>query len=118
MRRLENRVEPVDFLVEFEVNIPDRTQSGEIQARDGAEASAAARLVNEGHLLRLWRVPAVGDETKAVGLYRADSEAQLIELLRALPLSDWMNVTVTALEAHPNDPGSTATVAAAPRSHQ
>jgi muconolactone delta-isomerase len=26
------------------------------------------------------------------------------ELLHALPLHDWMRVTVTALEAHPNDP--------------
>jgi muconolactone delta-isomerase len=26
------------------------------------------------------------------------------ELLHALPLHDWMQVTVTALEAHPNDP--------------
>jgi muconolactone delta-isomerase len=44
-------------------------------------------------------------ETKALGLYRADSEAQLTDLLRALPLYDWMNITVTPLEAHPNDPG-------------
>jgi muconolactone D-isomerase len=39
-----------------------------------------------------------------VGLYRADSGAQLDDLLRALPLYDWMRVTVTPLEPHPNDP--------------
>jgi len=47
-----------------------------------------------------------------LGLYRADTEAQLTDLLRALPLYDWMNITVTRLEAHPNDPGPPANSAA------
>jgi hypothetical protein len=41
-----------------------------------------------------------------VGLYRADSEAQLDGLLGALPLSEWMHITVMPLEAHPNDPAA------------
>ena len=45
-----------------------------------------------------------------LGLYRADGEAELDGLLRALPLYEWMHVTVTPLEPHPNDPG-TRTVA-------
>jgi hypothetical protein len=43
----------------------------------------------------------------------ADSEAQLTDLLRALPLYDWMNITVTPLEPHPSDPGPPVTVSAA-----
>ena len=39
-----------------------------------------------------------------MGLYRADSKSRMEALLRALPLDDWMQVTLTALEAHPNDP--------------
>jgi muconolactone D-isomerase len=103
----------VEFLVEFEVNVPNGAPASEIEARNSAEASAAARLVDEGHLLRLWKPSAAPTETKALGLYRADSQAQLTELLRALPLYDWMNITVTPLETHPNDPGPTTTVAAA-----
>jgi hypothetical protein len=38
---------------------------------------------------------------------RADSEAQLDVLLGARPLSVWMQITVTPLEPHPNDPTST-----------
>jgi muconolactone D-isomerase len=102
----------VEFLVEFEVTVPDGALASEIEARNSAEASAAARLVDEGHLLRLWKAPAAPAETKALGLYRADSEPQLTDLLRALPLYDWMNITVTPLEAHPNDPGPPATVSA------
>ena len=41
---------------------------------------------------------------KAVGLYRAEGEAQLDGLLGALPLRAWMHVAVTPLEPHPNDP--------------
>jgi len=37
-------------------------------------------------------------------VYRADSEAELAGLLGALPLADWLRVTVTPLEAHANDP--------------
>jgi muconolactone delta-isomerase len=106
---------PMEFLVEFEVHVPDGAQASEVEVRKSAEASAAARLVDEGHLVRLWKPPG---ETKALGLFRADSEAQLAGLLGALPLSDWMNITVTTLEAHPNDPVSQATVSAAAGSPQ
>ena len=106
----------MEFLVEFDVNVPAGAPASEVEARNSAEASAAARLVDEGHLLRLWKPPAATGETKALGLYRADSEAQLAGLLRALPLYDWMNVTVTPLEPHPNDPVPPATVSAAARS--
>jgi hypothetical protein len=41
-----------------------------------------------------------------VGLYRADTEAQLDDLLGALPLDPWMQIAVTPLEPHPNDPAS------------
>jgi len=76
-----------------------------LEARYAAEAAASAKLAREGHLIRLWRPPMGPGERKALGLYRADSEAQLDGLLGALPLHEWMQVTVTPLEAHPSDPG-------------
>ena len=97
-------VKLVEFLVEFEVKVPGGAPANEVEARNLAEASAAARLVEKGHLLRLWKPPAAPGKTKALGLYYTDSEKQLTDLLRALPLYDWMNITVTPLEAHPNDP--------------
>jgi muconolactone D-isomerase len=101
---------PMEFLVEFEVNVPDGALASEVDARYSAEASAAARLVDDGHLVRLWKPRG---ETKALGLYRADNQAQLAGLLGALPLYDWMQVTVTPLDPHPNDPAPEATVSAA-----
>ena len=94
----------MEFLVEFEVDVPAATPDEEVDRRQRAESDAAAKLAEDGHLVRLWRRPLVGDGSTAVGLYRADSEAELDGLLGALPLADWLHVTVTPLEGHPNDP--------------
>jgi len=97
----------VEFLVEFEVNIPDGTPDSEIKHREEAEAAAAAKLVDEGHLVRLWKPYVATGETKTLGLYRAESQTELDALLGALPLYEWMRVTVTPLGQHPNDPEAT-----------
>jgi muconolactone delta-isomerase len=96
----------VEFLVEFDVNVPDDAPRSEIAERESGEAAAAAKLAAEGHLVRIWKPPVAPGETKALGLYPADSQTQLDGLLGALPLADWMRVTVTPLEPHPNDPAN------------
>ena len=95
----------MEFLVEFDVEVPDGTSDTEVARRKREEAVAAAGLAAEGHLLRLWRPTAVTGDPTALGLYAADSRTELDALLRALPLADWMQVTVVPLAAHANDPG-------------
>ncbi len=105
----------MEFLVEFEVNVPAGAPTYEVEGRETAEASAAARLAEEGHLVRLWMLPTAHGRANAVGLFRAGSTSQLDSLLDALPLADWMHVTVTQLAPHPNDPvGTEATAERAP----
>ena len=96
----------MEFLVGFDMTIPDATPDSEVKERVRAEATAAAGLARKGHLVRLWRPPVAPGESKAIGLYRADSEARLDALLAAQPLNEWMQITVTPLEEHPNDPSS------------
>src|SRR6266403_4199194 len=96
----------MEFLVEFELEVPAGTPQPEVKQRELAESTAAAKLAEDGHLIRLWRRPRVGDGTTAIGLYRAFSQAQLEDLLANLPLADWLRVTVTPLESHPNDPAT------------
>ena len=98
----------MEFLVEFEVNVPDGTPDAEVKDRQRAEASAAARLADQGHLVRVWNRPVAAGNTTVVGLYRADSQAHLDGLLGALPLYAWMHLTVTPLQPHPNDPARAA----------
>jgi muconolactone D-isomerase len=103
-RWVSEREDFMEFLVEFEAEVPEGTRESEVEQRSRAEALAAARLVDEGHLLRVWRRNAVADDTRVIGLYSADSEAELDRLLGALPLAGWMQVTVIPLAPHPNDP--------------
>ena len=94
----------MEFLVEFQVDIPEGTSESDVERRERAETAAAAQLAREGHLIRLWKSQVAPGVTKAVGLYQADTEARLDGLLDALPLNDWMRITVTPLDPHPNDP--------------
>ncbi len=96
----------MEFLVEFEVDVPAGTPETEVEDRERAEAVAAMKLADDGHLLRVWMRPLSTGETSVLGLYRAESETELNGLLGALPLYEWMTVTVTGLERHPNDPGA------------
>jgi muconolactone delta-isomerase len=95
----------MEFLVEFEVAIPDGTAASDVKEREDAEASATTTLADEGHLVRIWKPR---DGSTILGLYRAEDDSQLEGLLGSLPLRPWMEVTVTPLEAHPNDPAATA----------
>jgi muconolactone D-isomerase len=94
----------MEFLVEFEINVPDGTPGSEAADRQTAEASAAAKLAEDGHLVRVWKPPAAHGESRALSLYRAESETELNSLLQALPLYDWMRIKITPLAPHPNDP--------------
>jgi muconolactone delta-isomerase len=87
----------MEFLVAFALDIPPEPSKSEISDRENAEAAATAKLADDRHLVRVWRSGAPG-ETMIVGLYRAESEAQLDGLLGALPRADWMRVIVTPLE--------------------
>src|SRR4051812_8591648 len=94
----------MEFLVEFDINVPEGAPASEVADRQIAEASAAAKLAEDGHLLRTWKPPLAPAEWRALSLYRAESETELNSLLQALPLHDWMRITVTPLAPHPNDP--------------
>jgi muconolactone delta-isomerase len=53
----------MDFLVEFEINVPEGTPEPEVTAREDAEGAAAAKLVDHGHLVRLWKRRVAPGET-------------------------------------------------------
>ena len=94
----------MEFLVRFELDIPGGVPESEVDDRKRAEAAAAETLADKGHLVRLWQASVGSGRTTVVGLYRADSKAELDGLLSALPLSEWMRTSITPLVQHPNDP--------------
>jgi muconolactone D-isomerase len=48
-------------------------------------------------------------EWRTLGLWNAEDESELQELLASMPLHVWMTVEVTPLMPHPNDPGIATT---------
>jgi muconolactone D-isomerase len=103
----------MEFLVEFVVVVPPGTPESDVDRRRSEEAVAARKLADDGHLVRLWRVAAAAGTSRAIGIYEADDQQQLDGLLEALPLYEWMQIKVTALEHHPNDRNSVPEPAAA-----
>ncbi|MFJ9690588.1 muconolactone Delta-isomerase family protein [Kitasatospora sp. NPDC101183] len=94
-----------DFLVEITTAVPPDVPAEEVDRRRAAEAVRARELADTGRLFRLWRP--VG-EKRSIGVWRAPDEERLrSEVLATLPLWPWMTATVTPLEPHPNDPGTT-----------
>jgi muconolactone delta-isomerase len=101
----------MEFLVQFDLDIPDGVAESEVEDRVRAEAAAADTLADEGHLVRLWQASVGTDRTTVLGLYRAGSKAELDGLLNALPLCAWMRTCITPLVQHPNDPARTRVIA-------
>src|SRR5438309_2879628 len=94
----------MEFLVDFRLNVPTGTPESEVKDREKAEAFATAKLADEGHLVRLWRRTVTSGDHPVVGLFRADSETALDSMIGALPLYEWLDVRVTPLKSHANDP--------------
>jgi muconolactone delta-isomerase len=94
----------MEFLVQFELNIPDGVPASEVEDRERAEAASAETLADQVHLVRLWRASIGRGPMTTLGLYRADSKAELDALLATLPLYEWLRTSITMLDPHPNDP--------------
>ena len=94
----------MEFLVSFELDVPDGIAESEVEDRERAEATAAEALADQGHLVRLWRASLGPGRSTVLGLYRAGGRAELDGLLSALPLYEWMHTSITSLGPHPNDP--------------
>ena len=94
----------MEYLTDMVTKVPEGTSSTKVDELRSAEAVRAADLAKAGHLVRLWRPPLGPGEWRSIGLFRAADEAQLREILASLPLHIWMQVTITPLNPHPNDP--------------
>ena len=92
----------MEFLVEFELEIPDGIQASDVGLHD--VAAAAERLADQGRLVRLWSVPSGLEEDKILALYRSKDLNELDDILDNLPFNEFVNVVITRLEPHPHDP--------------
>jgi muconolactone delta-isomerase len=95
----------VEYLVTMTTHVPEGTPESAIDDIRTREAARARELAAEGHLLRLWRPPLRPGEWRTLGLFRAESGADLEKTLASMPLRIWRTDDVLPLFHHPNDPG-------------
>jgi muconolactone delta-isomerase len=91
-----------EFLTTFTIAVPEGTPGQVVAETMAREAQRAKELAGQGHLLRLWRLPAGGPD--ALGLWRASHATELRAMLESLPLDAWMTEEITPLTSHPGDP--------------
>jgi muconolactone delta-isomerase len=94
----------VEYLVTMTTRVPDGTPDETVQDVRAREAARARDLAAQGHLLRLWRPPLQLGEWRTLGLFAADNDHQLEQVLASMPLRVWRTDQVMSLSAHPNDP--------------
>ena len=98
-----------EFFVTFTVMVPDDTPDADAQRAFVSEATRARELAAEGHLQRLWRLPApAAGESSSLGLWRARDAREMQSMVESLPLLPWMGVEIAPLSPHPSDPGTAA----------
>jgi muconolactone delta-isomerase len=92
----------MEYLVTMTTHVPDGTAEQAVADVRAREAAHSRELAGQGHLLRLWRLPAGG--ASALGLWRARDAAEMQAILESLPLYPWTTVQTTPLTKHPSDP--------------
>jgi muconolactone delta-isomerase len=95
----------MEYLVTMTTHVPEGTPEEAVDDVRVREAAHSRELAAQGHLLRLWRPPLRPGEWRSLGLFAADDEGQLEEVLASMPLHVWRTDEVTPLSPHPNDPG-------------
>jgi muconolactone delta-isomerase len=98
---LKPRDKGTEFLTTFTISVPEGTAAQAVDDTEAREAWRAKELAEQGHLLRLWRLPS---RSRALGLWNAGSPAEMQAILKSLPMDPWMTVETTPLSRHPSDP--------------
>ena len=95
----------MEYLVTMTTHVPDGTPEQAVDDIRSREAARSRELAAQGSLLRLWRPPLQPGEWRTFGLFAADDDSQLEQVLASMPLRVWRHDEVTPLRHHANDPG-------------
>jgi muconolactone delta-isomerase len=104
-RRARAGTDP-EFFSTFTVTVPGDADPVEVTDIEAQEADRTRRLADQGHLLRLWKLPPEPGSWRALGLWQAGDEDKLATILDSLPMAKWMTTERTPLSQHPSDPAT------------
>jgi muconolactone D-isomerase len=91
----------MEFLVHIQIDWPADIDPAEQQRIITEEGVRARELGNEGRIKRLWRIPG---RWANYGLWDAPDATSLHAAISSLPAYKYLDVEVTPLAQHPNDP--------------
>jgi muconolactone delta-isomerase len=94
----------VEYLVTMTTHVPTGAGDDAIAEMRTREAAHSKELGDRGALLRLWRPPEEPGAWRTLGLFAADGDEELEQVLASMPLRAWRADEVTPLTPHPNDP--------------
>ncbi len=92
-----------EFLTTFGVTVPPGTSPDAVATMTTREADRAAELVDEASPLRLWTLPGDG---RNLGHWQSRDADRMQDILRSLPIADWLAVDTVPLTRHPSDPAT------------
>lgn len=92
----------MEFLVHIINQAPASLKGEELQELAQAENARARELADQGILIKLWRI---AGKRENVGIWRANDGNKLHAALLSLPFFPYLQIEITALAEHPNDPG-------------
>jgi muconolactone delta-isomerase len=95
-----------EFFVHFTPAVPAGTPAQDVADATAGEAKRTHELADQGHLVRLWVLPAEHGVTPSLGLFRADGDAEMQAILESLPLYKFFTAQTTKLTPHPSDPAA------------
>jgi muconolactone delta-isomerase len=93
-----------EFFATFTWAVPEGTPERDVAEATAGEAVRTRELARQGHLVRLWMLPAQDGVACALGLFRADSAAEMQAMMESLPMQPYLIVETTELTPHPSDP--------------
>ena len=92
----------MEFLVRIEIRLPEGMPEERRAELLEAERRRGRELIEEGLLVRIWRLPG---RFANVSLYRTADATELHAALSSLPLWPYARVRVEALAVHPLEAG-------------
>jgi len=87
------------FKVEMKVNLPADMPEATVADIKSREKAYAQGLQDQGKWRHLWRI---SGSYENVSIFDVDSNAELHDLISALPLFPYMDISVTPLCRHPS----------------
>jgi muconolactone delta-isomerase len=95
-----------EFLITMTIRVPDGTSAQTVQDTEAREAERARELAGQGHLMRLWKLPADSGSARTLGLWSDIDATGMHAVIESLPLYRWMTIETTPLSPHPSDPAT------------